>query len=149
MFIICNRAKERALVCLCIAYLKLDLFRELHSSSLETKCGFTTYAWIYVEMGFNKGFPVWITLQGINYSWTQKLDYENLHFRCKSCLEIGHLASKCQKLPEKKRNSKNQRKPTWWVGALPEHQSIEPANDTSSEEDTEIVPQKMEQVTSV
>ena len=57
MSIICNRAKERALVCLCIAYLKLDLFRELHSSSPETKCGFTTYAWICVEMGFNKGFP--------------------------------------------------------------------------------------------
>ena len=49
----------------------------------------------------------------------------------------------------KTKNAKNQRKPTWWVGALPEHQSIEPTNDTSSEEDTDIVPQKTEQVTYV
>jgi hypothetical protein len=115
---------------------------KFHSNSPETKCGFTTYARICVEMDFSKGFPARITLQGINYSWTQKLDYEKLHFRCRSCFETRHLASNCQKLPEKNRNPKNQRKPTWWVGALPEHQSIEPANDTSSEEDTEIVPQK-------
>jgi hypothetical protein len=100
-------------------------------------------------MDFSKGFPAQITLQGKNYSWTQKLDYENLQFRCRNCFETGHLAIKCQKLPEKNRNPKNQRKATWWVGALPEHQSIAPANDSSSEEDTEIVPQKSEQVSSI
>jgi hypothetical protein len=122
---------------------------KFHSSSPETKWGFTTYARICVEMDFNKGFPARITLQGKNYSWTQKLDYENIHFRCRNCFETGHLANNCQKLPEKNRNPKSQRKPTWWAGALPEHQSIEPANDTPDEEDTEVVPQKTEQATSV
>ena len=111
--------------------------------------GFTTYARICVEMDFSKGFPARITLQGKNYSWTQKLDYENLHFRCRNCFETGHLANNCQKLPEKNRIPKSQRKPTWWTGALPEHQSIEPTNDTSHEEETEVVPQKTEQAPSV
>jgi hypothetical protein len=31
---------------------------KFHSSSLETKWGFTTYAYICVEMDFSKGFPV-------------------------------------------------------------------------------------------
>jgi hypothetical protein len=31
-------------------------------------------------MDFNKGFPTEINLTGENFSWSQKLDYENVSF---------------------------------------------------------------------
>ena len=53
-----------------------NALEKFHNRSQETDTAFTTYAWICVEMDFNKGFPAEIILDGKGYSWTQKLDYE-------------------------------------------------------------------------
>jgi len=52
----------------------------------------TTYARIYVEMDFIAEFPTEIHLTSKDYVWNQKLDYECVLFRCRSCFETGHLA---------------------------------------------------------
>ena len=60
-------------------------------------------------------------MQGKGYSWTQKLDYEKIHFRCRECYETGHLALNCKKLPEKNKERKTQ---CWWIDANLGHQQI-------------------------
>jgi hypothetical protein len=87
--------------------------------SPDSKPARSTFARICVEMDFSKGFPAEIILQGKDYSRTQKLDYENLSFRCRNCFETGHLARNCGKPPGKKRSSK----PTWWTEASKEPRS--------------------------
>jgi hypothetical protein len=87
--------------------------------SPDSKPARSTFARICVEMDFSKGFPAEIILQGKDYSRTQKLDYENLSFRCRNCFETGHLARNCGKPPGKKRSSK----PTWWMKASKEPRS--------------------------
>ena len=73
---------------------------KFHIKSQETETAFTTYARICVEMDFSKGFPAEIILDGKGYSWTQKLDYEQIHFICRACYETGHLALNCKKFPK-------------------------------------------------
>lgn len=106
---------------------------KFHSRSPETKTAFTTFARICVEMDFTKGFPAQIILQGKDRSWTVKLDYEYINFRCRVCFETGHIAANC-KNSEKKKLAKSRRKPTWWEGAIPAHQSIskEPDSEKTS-----------------
>jgi hypothetical protein len=82
----------------------------------------STFSQIYVEMDFNKGFPAEIILLEKSYSWTQKIDFENLCFRCRVCFETGHIARNCEKSSGKRRSSRSQR-PTWWTGTHPEKQS--------------------------
>jgi hypothetical protein len=65
----------------------------------------STFSQIYVEMDFNKGFPAEIILLEKNYSWTQKIDFENLCFKCRVCFETGHIARNCEKSSEKRRSS--------------------------------------------
>jgi hypothetical protein len=91
---------------------------------------------ICVEMDFTKGFPAEIILQGKDYSRNQKLDYENLSFRCRNCFETGHIARNCEKLPRKKRSSKSQR-PTWWTGTPIEPHSESKAHGTTEEAEVE------------
>jgi hypothetical protein len=73
-------------------------------------------------MDFSKGFSTEIILIGENSSWSQKLDYENVSFRCRVCFETGHKATHFPKRPRQAK--KHQRKSTWWVGAKEEHQMI-------------------------
>jgi len=82
----------------------------------------STSARICVEMDFNKGFLAEIILLGKNYSWTQKIDFENLCLRCRVCFETWHIARNCENSSGKRRSSRSQR-PTWWTGAQPEKQS--------------------------
>jgi hypothetical protein len=101
-----------------LSYLPLHLWGDesLHSignglgkflcRSPDSKPSRSTFTRIYVEMDFHKGFPAEIILQGKDYSRTQKLDYENLSFRCRNYFETGHLARNCGKPPGKKRSSK-------------------------------------------
>ena len=57
-------------------------------SSEDTQAYFkTTYARICVEMDFSIGFPAEIHLTSKSYVWIQKLDYESVLFRCRSCFE--------------------------------------------------------------
>ena len=72
-------------------------------------------------MDFHNGFPAEINLLGNGYSWTQKIDYENLCFRCRVCFETGHIARNCEKSSGKRRLPRSQR-PTWWKEAPPEKQ---------------------------
>jgi hypothetical protein len=71
--------------------------------SPDSKPARSTFTRICVEMDFSKGFPAEIILQGKDYSRTQKLDYENLSFRCSNCFKMGHLACNCGKPPGKKK----------------------------------------------
>jgi hypothetical protein len=82
----------------------------------------STFARICVEMEFNKGFLAEIILLGENVFWTQKIDFENLCFRCRVCFETGHITWNCEKSSRKRRPSRRQR-PTWWTGAQPEKQA--------------------------
>ena len=95
---------------------------KFHFESHETtRYNTSTFARICVEMDFSKGFPTKVILTGKSYSWSQKLDYERISLRCRSCFEIGHLASHCPKGPKKNRKPK---KSTWWVGSSDDHQVI-------------------------
>ena len=69
-----------------------NALEKFHSRSQKTETTFTTYARIFVEMDFSKGFPAEIILDGKGYSCTQKSYYEQIHFRCRACYETGHLA---------------------------------------------------------
>jgi len=53
--------------------------------------------------------------------WNQKLDYESVFFRCRSCFETGHLAKNCPKVSEKNSTRKNHHRSTWLEGAQKEH----------------------------
>ena len=77
----------------------------------------TTYACICVEMDLNTGFPAEIHLTSKDYVWNQKLDYESVLFKCRSCFEIGHLAKNCPKASQKYSAKKSHHKSTWWEGA--------------------------------
>jgi hypothetical protein len=105
--------------------------------SPDSKPTLSTFARICVEMDFTKGFPAEIILQGKDYSRNQKIDYENLSFRCRNCFETRHIARNCEKLPGKKRSSKSQR-PTWWMGAPMEPHSESKVQGTTEEAKAEI-----------
>jgi hypothetical protein len=62
-----------------------------------------------------------VILTGKNYSWSQKLDYERVSLRCRSCFEMGHLATHC---PKGSRKNRKIQKSTWWVGSNDDHQVI-------------------------
>lgn len=95
---------------------------KFHFESCETsRHNTSTFARICVEMNFSKGFPSEVILTGKNYSWSQKLDYERIFLRCRSCFETRHLASHCPKEPKMNRKP---RKSTWWVGSNDDHQVI-------------------------
>ena len=84
-------------------------------------------------MDFSKKFLAKIILDGKGYSWTQKLDYEQIHFICRVYYEIGNLSLNCKKFPEKNKERKTHRNPTWWIDAKPEHQQIWKDLDLSEE----------------
>jgi hypothetical protein len=77
--------------------------------SPDSNPSLSTFARICVEIDFTKGFPAKIILQGKDYSRNQKINYENLSFRCRNYFAMGHIAHNCEKLPGKKRSSKSQR----------------------------------------
>jgi len=56
--------------------------------------------------------------------WNQKLDYESVIFRCRSCFETGHLAKNCPKASQKNYARKNHHRSTWWEGAQREHYTV-------------------------
>lgn len=104
----------------------------------------TTFARICVEMDFKNGFPAEINLLGKGYSWTQKIDYENLCFRCRVCFETGHIARNCEKSSGKRRLPRSQR-PTWWKEAPPEKQ-VE-GKTPAPEEEADSAPKELAQRT--
>lgn len=67
----------------------------------KRKCN-ATYARICVGMEFNKGFPQEVYLMAPNYVWVQKLNYDNISFRCRECYERGHVIKNYPKPPQNK-----------------------------------------------
>lgn len=77
--------------------------------------GIFTFARICVEVDLSQGLPDHITLNFNNSLLTQPLDYENTTFRCRRCLQTGHLQYACPLARNKpKGNKKQQKKPKGW-----------------------------------
>ena len=53
-----------------------------------------------VEVDLEAGLPEAINLTVGNWSHIQKLDYEQLPFKCRGCHEYGHFLRNCPKTPE-------------------------------------------------
>lgn len=75
-------------------------------------------------MNFSAEFPAEIILTSKDYVWNQKLNYESVLFRYRSCFEIGHLAKNCPKFSQEKFSRKNHHRSTWWEGAQKEHYTV-------------------------
>jgi len=104
--------------------------------------GIFTFARICVEVDLSQGLPQSIILNFNNTQWIQSLDYENTTFRCRGCLQIGHLLSACpqaRNIPN--RNKQQQRRPKGW-------QHLEPLDEEEDTTDTtEYKAEKDEQKT--
>ena len=59
---------------------------------------------ICVEVDLEAGLPEAIKLTVGNWAHFQKLDYEQLPFKCRGCHEYGHFARNCPKKPEIQQN---------------------------------------------
>jgi len=81
-----------------------------------------------MEMDFNAGFPAEINLTSKENVWNQKLDYESVLFRCRSCFEMGDLAKNCPRASQKNSARKNHHRSTWWKGAQKEHYTASKKN---------------------
>lgn len=68
-------------------YLKMDEDRTIR--------GIFTFARICVEVDMSQGLPDHITLNFNNSQWIRQLDYENTAFRCRGCMQTGHLQYDC------------------------------------------------------
>jgi hypothetical protein len=61
----------------------------------EPKSSMYSCARICVEVDLEKGLPEAIKLKLDDWTYIQKLDYEQLPFKCKSCHEYNHFAKNC------------------------------------------------------
>jgi hypothetical protein len=61
----------------------------------EPKSNMYSCARIYVEVDLEKGLPEAIKLRLDDWTYIQKLDYEQLSFKCKSCHEYDHFSRNC------------------------------------------------------
>lgn len=77
--------------------------------------GIFTFARICVEVDLSEGLPDHITLNFNNTQWIQQLDYENTTFRCRTCLQTGHLQNSFPVALKDPRKAKKQpKKPKGW-----------------------------------
>lgn len=93
-------------------FLKMDEERAIR--------GIFTFARICVEVDLSEGLPDHITLNFNNTQWIQQLDYENTAFRCRTCLQTGHLQNNCPLARKDPRKTKKQpKKPKGWQNTDP------------------------------
>jgi hypothetical protein len=59
--------------------------------TVEPKSTMYSCARICVEVNMEKGLPKEIKLRLDDWTYIQKMDYEQLMFKCKSCHEYGHF----------------------------------------------------------
>lgn len=82
--------------------------------------GIFTFARICVEVDLSQGISDHITLNFNNSQWIQQLDYENTTFRCRGCMQTGHLQYDCPLARKDTRRTKNQqKKPKGWQHTEP------------------------------
>jgi hypothetical protein len=65
---------------------------------VEPREGLQACARLCVEVDMEKGFLEAIQLTLDNWSYIQKVDYEQLSFKCKACHEYGHFAKNFRKI---------------------------------------------------
>lgn len=122
-------------------FLKMDEDRAIR--------GIFTFAKICVEVDLSEGLPDHITLNINNTKWIQQLDYENTTFRCRSCMQIGHLQYNCplaRKDPRK--TEKQKKKPKGWQNTEPlEEEDIkEEPTENQTEPDTQMRQKQTQEV---
>ena len=64
----------------------------------EPKGSLFSCARICVEVYLEKGLPEVINLNMDEWEHMQKVDYEQLPFKCKKCHEYGHFVKNCPKV---------------------------------------------------
>lgn len=114
-------------------FLKMDEDRAIR--------GIFTFARMCVEVDLSQGLPDHITLNFNNSQWIQQLDYENTVFRCRGCMQTGHLQYDfpfARKDP--KRTKKQQRKAKGWqhTDPLEEEDINEEPPENQTEPDTQM-----------
>lgn len=88
-------------------FLKMDEDRAIR--------GIFTFARMCVEVNLSQGLHDHITLNFNNSQWIQQLDYENTTFRCRGCMQTGHLQYDCPfARKDPRRTKKQQKKPKGW-----------------------------------
>lgn len=95
--------------------------------------GIFTFSRICIKVHLSQGLPDHIILVHNNIQWTQPLDYKNTTFRCRGCLQIGHLHSACpQAKKDPKRNKKQCQKPKDWQCTVPREEAVEEEETTEN-----------------
>lgn len=103
-------------------YIKLDTQRIEEAIS--------TFARICVEVELSKGLTDCILLTHNNQCWTQLLDYENITFRCRLCLQTRHLQNTCPlEKKDSMRKNKVVKKPKGWKFPTPQLNNEEEEED--------------------
>ena len=80
----------------------------------EPKYPMFSCAWICVEVDLKKGLPEVVNLIMDSWSHEQKVDYDQLHFKCKKWYGCGHFARDCTRNIVKE-SEKEKEKERHWV----------------------------------
>jgi hypothetical protein len=61
------------------------------TSEATLKGRYTSYARICIEMDVSGALPESTSLESRDEEWIQRIDYDQIPFRCRRCHEHGHL----------------------------------------------------------
>jgi hypothetical protein len=71
------------------------LGKYVKKSEATLKGRYTSYARICIEMDVSGALPEAISLEFRDEEWIQRIDYDQILFRCRICHEHGHLLREC------------------------------------------------------
>ena len=107
------------------------LGRFIKSDSDRKEPGVFTYARICVEIDLSKGIPNRLQLKHESFNWNQRLDYENIAFRCRFYHLMGHLQESCplSKTFTKKKKGQTTNRKNWKTDYVPPLDEDEESDD--------------------